>query len=79
MLGVFGCVPAFDTNFQNDFHVSPFNANTLRSVGRFYQENADAIERHRRATLDFDTGSETHRVYSRAKVIDANFFIEGRR
>ena len=35
------------------------------------------IERNRVHTLDFDTGLPTGRRYSRAKVIDMIFFVEG--
>jgi hypothetical protein len=77
MLGVFGCVPAFDTNFRNGFGVSTFGLGALRRVGHYYEENAEVIERHRVPTLDFDTGASTARIYSRAKVIDMIFFVEG--
>jgi hypothetical protein len=43
----------------------------------FYRENADVIDRYPVPTLDFDTGVPTSRPYSRAKVIDMIFFIEG--
>ena len=51
MLGVFGSVPAFDTNFKRGFGVSTFGPKALRKVGRFYVENADVIETYRVATL----------------------------
>jgi hypothetical protein len=35
------------------------------------------IDRHRTPTLDFDTGMPTNRRYTRAKVIDMIFFVEG--
>ena len=35
------------------------------------------IDRNRVSTLDFHTGEPTNRRYSRAKVIDMIFFIEG--
>jgi hypothetical protein len=37
------------------------------------------IDGHRIPTLDFDTGRSTSRLYSRAKVIDMIFFVEGSR
>jgi hypothetical protein len=43
-------------------------------IGEFYQEHAGVIESHRIPTLDFTTGKPTHRLYSRAKVIDMIFF-----
>lgn len=77
MLGVFGSVPAFDTNFKTGFGVYAFGETALMRVGRFYRENAEAIERHRVPTLDFDTGVASNRRYTRAKVIDMIFFVEG--
>jgi hypothetical protein len=77
MLGVFGCVPAFDTYFKKGFSVWTFNMKSLVRVAEFYQQNADVIDRHRVSTLDFDTGRPTDRKYTRAKVIDMIFFVEG--
>lgn len=79
MLGVFGCVPAFDTYFRQGFHVSSLNRKALRRIGDFYESHSEAIEQHRVATLDFNSGDLTKRVYSRAKVIDMIFFVEGNR
>jgi hypothetical protein len=77
ILGTMGCVPAFDTNFKRGFGVSTFGRKSLEKVGNFYRDNADVIEAHREATLDFDTGLPTDRRYAQAKVIDMIFFIEG--
>jgi len=77
MLGVFGNIPAFDTNFRRGFAASTFGPKSFRRIGEFYQEHAEVIESHRIPTLDFATGKPTHRRYSRAKVIDMIFFIEG--
>ncbi len=41
------------------------------------RDNASVIDQHRVPTLDFDTGTETARRYTRAKVIDMIFFVEG--
>jgi len=79
ILGTTGCIPAFDTNFKRGFGVSSFTPSALRQVGTFYQHNVAVIEEHREATLDFHTGSPTQRRYTRAKVIDMIFFIEGMR
>lgn len=79
MLGVFGCVPAFDTYFCKGCHVSGFNLKALRKIGRFYDDNADLIDEHVVTTLDFGTGAPTSRPYTRAKKIDMIFFFEGRR
>jgi len=77
MLGVFGNVPAFDTNFKKGFRVATFGPKALRKVGAFYQENSHLIDRYCIPTLDFVKGKPTQRSYTRAKVIDMAFFIEG--
>jgi hypothetical protein len=77
MLGVFGIVPAFDSRFKTGSRIYGFGQNALRKISDFYLENAEVVERNRVSTLDFDTGKETHRRYTRAKVIDMIFFIEG--
>jgi hypothetical protein len=78
MLGVLGCVPAFDTNFKRGFRgASTFGLVSLRRIAEFYESNAELIDRHRLPTMDFETGQPTARLYTRAKVIDMIFFIEG--
>jgi hypothetical protein len=77
MLGVFGNVPAFDTYFKKGLGVSGFSANGLRKIGAFYQAHSTLIDRYRRPTLEFVSGKPTKRVYTRAKVIDMVFFVEG--
>lgn len=77
MLGVYGCVPAFDEYFKRGFGVSTFGRKSFMRVGAFYRDNQGLIERHRVHTLDFNTGTETARTYTRAKVIDMIFFVAG--
>ena len=77
MLGVFGNVPAFDTNFKRGFQVSTFGPKALNKIATFNDENSQVIEKHRINTLDFVSGEHTARNYTRAKVIDMAFFIEG--
>jgi len=77
MLGVFGSVPAFDTNFRRGFQVTTFGPKALRKIGTFYQKHADLIDAYRVPTLDFFGGEPTKRHYTRAKVIDMAFLIEG--
>jgi len=77
MLGVFGNVPAFDTNFKKGFGVSTLGPKALRKVGAFYHDNRTAIDAYRVPTIDFVGGEPTNRNYTRAKVIDMAFFIEG--
>jgi len=70
MLGVFGCVPAFDRNFKQGFGVSTFGAKALNMVADFYEDHAELIDACRIPTVDFVTGEPTQRLYTRAKVID---------
>lgn len=77
MLGIFGNVPAFDTNFKKGFGVSTFGQRSLEKVAAFYMNNRSIIEQYRVATLSFETGKPTNRRYTRAKVIDMIFFIKG--
>jgi hypothetical protein len=77
MLGVFGNVPAFDTFFTKGFGAFTFGPKSLTRIGQFYSDNKDMIEKHRINTLDFLSGQPTPRRYSRAKVIDMAFFMEG--
>jgi hypothetical protein len=77
MLGVFGCVPAFDRYFRVGLGLWKFGPKSLLRIRSFYEEHADAIDSHLEPTLDFDTGQPTERLYTRAKVIDMIFFIAG--
>jgi len=77
MLGVFGNVPAFDSYFTKGFRVNKFGKPALEKIAEFYRVNEPLIEKNRLATLDFMTVQPTHRFYTRAKVIDMIFFIEG--
>jgi len=83
MLGVFGCVPAFDINFRRackpEGLVATFGSGALRRIESFYRNNRSLIEAQRLPTLDFTSGGETQRRYTRAKIIDMAFFIEGER
>jgi len=77
MLGVFGCVPAFDRNFKLGFEVSAFGAKALNRIADFYEDHAEQIDACHIPTVDFVTGSPTGRMYTRAKVIDMAFFMHG--
>lgn len=81
MLGVFGNVPAFDDNFKYGCKVARIRATlgekSLKEIGGFYRRNAASIDRYQVPTLDFLTGQQTGRTYTRAKVIDMALFIEG--
>jgi hypothetical protein len=77
MLGVLGCVPAFDNYFCSGFGTWSMSSKALRKIGSYYTENSDIIEHHRVPTIDFSTGEPTKRKYTRAKVIDMIFWVEG--
>jgi hypothetical protein len=81
ILGVYGSVPALDSfvtkGLRKNGLPASFSAATLRKLGRYYEGNAQAIDRQLTTTYDFDTGQLTSRRYTRAKVIDMAFFIEG--
>jgi hypothetical protein len=78
MLGVFGCVPAFDRYFRIGFGCQTLCADTLVRIGNFYDDHQARVDAHRVRTLDFGSGLDTKRRYSRAKIIDMIFFQEGR-
>ena len=78
MLGVFGNVPALDYNFSKGFGFSKyFSGSLLRKISHFYQTNKEEFDKHRIKTIDFSTGKETHRYYTKAKLVDMVGFIEG--
>ena len=89
MLGVFGCIPAFDTYFTNTFRdiTQPLpgrngfrtvNSNSLNHIQRFYVANSSEIEELRNIihTIDFKTGKPTVEKYSCAKIIDMYGFAK---
>lgn len=77
MLGVFGNIPAFDTNFCEGFKISNYlNKNKLIKIRNFYFDNKEKIDKIKIYTLDF-TGKDTKYLYTKAKIIDMIGFIEG--
>jgi hypothetical protein len=77
MLGVFGCVPAYDRYFRDAFGATTFGPKSLSGLEVYYRANAEAIDAYRVATIDFATGADSNRCYTRAKVIDMVFFTKG--
>ncbi len=82
MLGVFGCVPAFDNNFCRGFKTdqgasASLRVKGLKAVGKYYAEHRAEIDAQEVLTLDFSTERETSRRYPTAKIIDIVFFQEG--
>ena len=76
MLGVFGCIPAFDTYFCRGFGHT-YRSRSLFKLRDFYEEHAPKFEGARPRTLDFHSGRETSRCYPVAKVMDM-VFVQGR-
>lgn len=79
MLGVFGCVPAFDRYFRLGFGASTFGRKSLKGIRDFYDQHSSLIDDYRIPTIDFGTGQEAGLRYTAAKVIDMIFFIEGQK
>lgn len=77
MLGVFGCVPAYDRFFRAGFGASTFGPKSLRRLASFAQQHDEVIERYRVPTVDFRSGQPSERRYTKAKVLDMIFFMKG--
>jgi hypothetical protein len=78
MLGVFGNVPALDDNFCKGFGFSKnLSKPLLRKISDYYQSNKEEFDRYKIKTIDFGTGMEIDRYYTKAKLIDMVGFIEG--
>jgi hypothetical protein len=77
MLGVFGCVPAFDRFFRIGFGGGRLNRETLTDISDFYKANKITLDAVHIPTLDFLTGKDTPRSHPKAKIIDMVFFEEG--
>lgn len=79
MLGVFGNVPAFDTYFRKGSGHYSFSKEALEWIKDFYEkdENKECLDKKTIRTINFRTGVETRLLYSKAKLIDMVFFIEG--
>jgi hypothetical protein len=77
MLGVFGCIPAFDRFFRLGFGRAVLDWATLTRISDFYTANKDTLHAATVRTLDFATGQDTSRCYTQAKIIDMIFFQEG--
>lgn len=78
MLGVFGCVPAFDRYFRKGSGLTGLRKQALLEIREYYRAHKDVLESCRRNTLDFQ-GRALERRYTQAKVVDMVFFIEGLR
>ena len=79
MLGAFGCVPAYDRYFRDAFGAATFGPKSLAGLEKYYRTNAETIDAYRVPTIDFASGADSNRRYTRAKVIDMVFFTKGLR
>ncbi len=81
MLGVFGNVPAFDNYFMQGSGLRGFGRDALAALGRYYRANQGTFdtERSKLRTFDFITGKPTARPYTRAKLLDMVFWVEGQK
>jgi len=83
MLGVFGCVPAFDSRFTDTMRAygrkhgwrcrfRAFNGDALDGIAGFYQEHHKVVNRwsKKTRTFDFDRGERTQFNYTKAKIVD---------
>lgn len=81
MLGVFGCIPAFDTYFKKGTGLGVVNETALKVIKDFYlQKDIQAFVLGRTGktkTFEFKTGDAGKRSYTQAKIIDMIFFVEG--
>ena len=77
MLGVFGCIPAFDRFFCLGFGDAALDHATLTDISDFYTANKSALNMMPVRTLGFATGQDTPRCYTQAKIINMVFFQEG--
>jgi hypothetical protein len=83
-LGIFGFIPAFDTNFCNTFRdisngkcgFRKVNEKSLTFIKTFYETNKLSIDKLARHsfTTEFLTGGKTKLNYPKAKIIDAYGF-----
>ncbi len=80
MLGVFGCVPAFDSFFVDTFKTHRFGHPALNKIHDFYDEHCDTIRAEARKAIVFDfwTGKKTSEQYKDAKVVDMIGFQNGK-
>lgn len=79
MLGVFGCVPAFDTYFCAGLGVGTLNVANLMRVAEFYRIHSELIDDFAQSicTRDFLTGNDSIRHYTKAKIVDMVGFMAG--
>jgi hypothetical protein len=82
MMGVFGCIPAYDQYFSSTFRnlfdcwFNTVNKKSLNCLYEFYQENKSLIDSYaqKTKTLDFLSWKDTSISYTKAKIVDMIWF-----
>jgi hypothetical protein len=82
MLGFFASVPAFDTFFVRGLRAETgrgfsFGRKAVAEIAGFHQRNSAMIDATAVYTLDATTGQPAGRPYTKAKIIDMVFLMEG--
>lgn len=80
MMGVFGCVPAFDSYFIKGLKVKTLNEQSLTEIKEFYDKNQDIIDSFHGSQniITFDvTTKDTGLKCKKAKIIDMIGFTLG--
>lgn len=75
MLWVHWNVPALDENFVKWLRVgNTLNKNTLKALGKIYEDNKKLINWRKEFTLDIKTWNKTKNKYTKAKILDMYWF-----
>ncbi|MBA2853938.1 hypothetical protein HNP89_001916 [Methanococcus maripaludis] len=78
MLGVFGNIPAYDTNVKNSsLKLKTMDRDSILKIKDFYEKNSEIIDSYEIYTYDFLTSKETDLKYTKAKLVDMYGFIDG--
>jgi hypothetical protein len=79
MLGIFGNVPAFDAYFKKGSKLKTFNNKSLKQILEFYNNYNKIISKEASdiKTFNFCNKVKIKRSYTKAKIVDMIFFIEG--
>lgn len=80
MMGIWGCVPAFDRNFKkwiiNDLNSDCHLKESLEKISTFYNDHKTTFKNILINTIDI-YGNETSYIYSQARLIDMFGFTIG--
>lgn len=87
MLGVFGCIPAFDQYFSDTFReifknkyrcgFRSVDKKSLLCLKEFYDDNKASIDKLSINIIDFETGNSKSLLYKKSKIIDMYGFAKG--